>query len=105
MSTIPTSVTEEQFREHISPFLSKAQRGYICSTPLHKVFNYMLYRIHTGCQWNQLPIDPDPSDPTKRKSVGKQSITTTASGVGTGVWSASGSTALRPFKTTWTSNN
>jgi hypothetical protein len=95
MSTIPTSVTEEQFVEHISPFVSKAQRGYVCSIPLYKVFNYILYRIHTGCQWHQIPIDPDPHDPTKKKSVGKQSITITANGVGTEVWSRCGSTALK----------
>ncbi len=65
MSTIPTSVTEEQFAEHISPFLSKAKRGYECSIPLHKVFNYILYRLHTGCQWDQLPIERDPNDPSK----------------------------------------
>src|SRR5574340_662059 len=65
MSTIPTSVTEEQFEEHISPFLSKAQRGYVCSIPLHRVFNYILHRLHTGCQWDQLPIERDPDDPSE----------------------------------------
>ena len=94
MSTIPTSVTEEQFNEHISPFLSKAQRGYVCSIPLYKVFNYILYRLHTGCQWDQIPIDADPTDPTKRKSVGKPSIITPASGAGMGAWNEFGSTAF-----------
>lgn len=94
MSTIPTSVTEEQFKEHISPFLSKARRGYVCSIPLYKVFNYILYRLHTGCQWDQIPIEPDPTDPTKRKSVGKPSITTPASGAGMEVWNGSGSKAF-----------
>jgi transposase len=65
MSTIPTSVTENQFAEHVSPFVSQAKRGYVCKIPLYKVFNYILYRLHTGCQWNQLPIDRDPTDLTK----------------------------------------
>jgi transposase len=65
MSTIPTSVTEEQFDEHISPFLSKAKRGYVCKIALYKVFNYILYRLHTGCQWDELPIAPDLQDPSK----------------------------------------
>ena len=59
MSTIPTSVTEEQFNDHIRPYLNTAKRGYECSIPLYKVFNYILYRLHTGCQWECLPIDPD----------------------------------------------
>ena len=69
MSTIPTSVTEKQFDEHIRPYISTAQRGFECQIPLYKVFNYILYRYHTGCQWDELPIDPDPEQPEKKKSV------------------------------------
>jgi len=43
MSTIPTSITEEQFENHISPHLSKAKRGYVSKIPLYKIFNYILY--------------------------------------------------------------
>lgn len=82
MSTIPISLTEEQFNEHINPYLSKAKRGYVCSIPLYRLFNYILYRLHTGCQWERLPIEADPHDPQKKKSVGKRCITTSASGVG-----------------------
>ena len=57
MSAIPTSVTEAQFNTHILPFLSTAQRGYVSRIPLHKIFNYMLYRLHTGCQWAEVPIE------------------------------------------------
>ena len=81
MSTIPTSVTEKQFDAHFLPYLSTAKRGYVCSIPLYKVFNYILYRYHTGCQWHKLPIDPDPDDPEKKKSVGQPFITIFASGV------------------------
>jgi hypothetical protein len=69
MSTIPTSVTEKQFDEHIRPYISTAKRGFECQIPLYKVFNYILYRLHTGCQWDELPIDPDPDDPEKKKSA------------------------------------
>lgn len=65
MSTIPTSVTEKQFEKHISPYLSRAKRGYVCKIPLYKVFNYILYRLHTGCQWDRLPIDADLNEPSK----------------------------------------
>jgi transposase len=57
MSTIPISVTEEQFNEHILPCLKIAKRGYVSKIPLYKIFNYMLYRLHTGCQWEELPIE------------------------------------------------
>jgi hypothetical protein len=83
MSTIPISLTEEQFNEHINPYLSKAKRGYVCSIPLYKVFNYILYRLHTGCQWKRISIDGDPQNLQKKKSVGKPCITTFASGAGT----------------------
>jgi len=64
MSTIPTSVTEEQFNAHVLPFLSTAKRGFVSKIPLYKVFNYMLYRLHTGCQWDELPIAKDSEDPS-----------------------------------------
>lgn len=85
MSTIPISVTEEQFEQHIRPCLSTARRGYECKIALYRVFNYMLYRLHTGCQWAQLPIAADPGDPEKKKSVGKRSTTTGKNGAPTAV--------------------
>jgi len=51
MSTIPTSLTEKQFDEHILPYISTAKRGFESKIPLFKIFNYILYRLHTGCQW------------------------------------------------------
>lgn len=65
MSKIPTRLTAKEFARHVEPYLSKARRGFVCKIPLFKVFNYILYLLHTGCQWDQLPIDPDPHDPTK----------------------------------------
>jgi transposase len=65
MSTIPTSVTEEEFATYYYPHLTTAKRGYECQIPLYKVFNYILYRYHTGCQWSQLPIEKDAEDPSR----------------------------------------
>ena len=56
MSTIPTRVTQEQFERYVLPYLSTAQRGFTSKTPLHRIFNLMLYRLHTGCQWDELPV-------------------------------------------------
>ena len=102
MSTIPTSVTEEQFNEHILPYLSTAKRGFVCQIPLYKVFNYILYRLHTGCQWNELPTAPDPNDATKKKSVGRRCTITSANGVPTGAGKESGRRVFKPCKMTLT---
>lgn len=67
MSWIPTRLTEAQFEAHISPRLRKAKRGFISKIPLYKIFNYILYFLHTGCQWEALPIAPDPEDPHKKE--------------------------------------
>jgi transposase len=37
----------------------------VSKIPLYKMFNYMLYRLHTGCQWEALPIAPDPENPAE----------------------------------------
>jgi len=86
MSTIPTSLTEEQFNEHVRPCLNTAKRGYECTIPLYKVFNYILYRFYSGCQWASLPLDPDPDDPEKKKSVTTPFIIIFANGAGTVAW-------------------
>lgn len=67
MSTIPTSIKEEMFESHILPRLSTAKRGYVSKIPLYKIFNYILYWLHTGCQWSQLPIEADKSEPDKKE--------------------------------------
>ena len=67
MSTISTSVSEEQFDEHVRPLLKTAKRGYVCQIALVKVFTYILYRLHICCQWTQLPIAPSRKDPEKKR--------------------------------------
>jgi len=57
MSAIPTSLTQAQFSKHVLPYLNTAKRGYVSKIPLYKIFNYVLYRLHTGCQWKEVPIE------------------------------------------------
>ena len=52
MSTIPTSVTEEQFEEHIESHLRIAKRGFVSKIALYKMFDYIVKKLYTGCQWN-----------------------------------------------------
>ncbi len=56
---IPTEVPEHHFHQYIEPHLSKARHGYVSKEPLWKIFNYVLYKLHTGCQWPKLPIERD----------------------------------------------
>ena len=93
MSRIPTELTEKQFAEHIEPYLSKAVRGYSSRIPLYRVFNYILYWLHTGCQWAQLAIAAKPGS-EKKKSVLELCITIFSSGVRTAVSKPSGNTAF-----------
>src|SRR5258706_13026942 len=57
MSTIRVSLTEEAFKSEVLPFLNTGKRGYVSKIPLYKIFNYILYRLHTGCQWEAMPIE------------------------------------------------
>ena len=57
MAKIPIDVNETQFQQHFLPHLSTAKRGYESKIPLYKVFNYILYKLRTGVQWEFLPID------------------------------------------------
>jgi len=67
MNHIPTHLSSTQFAHHVEPYLSKAKRGYVSKIPLYKIFNYILYVLHTGCQWAQVPIEPDPEDCTRKE--------------------------------------
>jgi len=80
MSEIPVKVSEKQFDLRFAPYLSHAKRGYVCQIPLYRVFNYILYWLHTGCQWNELPIEPPPNA-EKKKSVTLRSICILLNGV------------------------
>ncbi len=57
---IPTEVTETQFLQHFDPHVSKAKRGYVSEQPRYKIFNYVLYKLYTGCQWPAVPIEKTP---------------------------------------------
>jgi hypothetical protein len=68
MSEIPTQVTEEQFAQYFDPYLSRAARGFASQIPRYKLFNYILYWLHTGCQWDEIPIEQK-AGAEKKKSV------------------------------------
>ena len=56
---IPVQLTENQFNEFIFRHLPIRKRGPRYKISDFKIFNYILYFLHTGCQWKMLPIAPD----------------------------------------------
>ena len=72
MSKIPTRVTEQQFAQFFDPYLSQAERGFVGQIPRYKLFNYTLYWLHTGCQWDEIPIEQQVG--SENKEIGYNAI-------------------------------
>ena len=53
---LPIRVTRKNFNKFILPHLSRAHRGPPGKLSRYQIFNYILFVLHTGIQWNQLPI-------------------------------------------------
>lgn len=51
---LPTKVTQNEFNNYIKPYLSRGKRGPKPKVSYYKIFNYVLYVLHTGIQWDQL---------------------------------------------------
>lgn len=52
---LPTKVTRKEFNRYVNPHLSKGSRGPDTVVSRYKLFSYILYVLHTGIQWEQLP--------------------------------------------------
>ena len=99
MSQIPVKVTEKQFDLHFAPYLSQARRGYVCQIPLYRVVNYILYWLHSGCQWAELPLAKRAGS-EKKKSVTVQFTCTLRAGAVMVVLNASGNIVSSLSRTT-----
>ena len=51
---IPKQVSRKDFNRYILPHLKKRIKGPEPKLSFYKIFNYILYVLHTGIQWNQL---------------------------------------------------
>ena len=51
---IPTKVARKDFNRYIEPHLHRPKKGPKPKLSLYKIFNYILYVLHTGIQWEQL---------------------------------------------------
>jgi transposase len=57
--SIPTFLHEDEFNGFVLPCLTKGTRGPPTKVSYHRLFNYILKLMHTGCQWEVLPIEKD----------------------------------------------
>jgi hypothetical protein len=51
---IPTQVSRQDFNRYIDPPLKRPKTGPKPKLSLYKIFNYILYVLHPGIQWDQL---------------------------------------------------
>lgn len=53
---LPVRVSRKDFNKYINKYLSKPIYGTPTKISRYKIFNYILYVLHTGIQWRELPI-------------------------------------------------
>lgn len=51
---LPIKVSQNEFNQHIAAHLSKPIKGPKPKISRYKIFNYILYVLHTGMQWREL---------------------------------------------------
>ena len=51
---LPVKIGRADFNRYIHPYLSRGKRGPKTKISRHKIFNYILYVLHTGMQWKEL---------------------------------------------------
>lgn len=55
-NTLPVKVPRKEFNMYIAPHLRKPVMGPKPKLSLYRIFNHILYVLHTGIQWDQLKI-------------------------------------------------
>lgn len=55
-NTLPKHVSRKEFNQYVATHLSHRKRGPKPKISYYKIFNYILYVLHTGMQWRQLKI-------------------------------------------------
>jgi len=57
--SIPTKLSRDEFNQFVLPHLTRGARGPATKLSFRCLFNYILYLMHTGCQWEQINIKKD----------------------------------------------
>jgi len=53
---LPVRISQNDFNQYIKPCLKRRHRGPSQKISSYKIFNYILFVLHTGIQWKHLPI-------------------------------------------------
>jgi hypothetical protein len=51
---LPTTIGLADFNKFVNRYLSRGHRGPKTKVSRHRIFNYILYVLHTGIQWKEL---------------------------------------------------
>ena len=51
---LPKRLSLKDFNRYVKPYLSVGRYGPKTKLSTYQIFNYVLYVLHTGIQWNQL---------------------------------------------------
>jgi len=54
---LPKRVSRRDFNRYIRTYLRKPVKGPKPRLSYYKIFNYILYVLHTGIQWNELKMN------------------------------------------------
>jgi transposase len=54
---LPVMVSRADFNKYIDPYLSRGTREPKTKISRYRIFNYIVYVLHTGMQWNQLKVN------------------------------------------------
>src|SRR3990167_2211832 len=52
---LPVKIGRADFNKYIDPYLSRGRRVPTNKVSRYKIFNYILFVLHTGIQWDRLP--------------------------------------------------
>ena len=52
---MPVKIGRADFNKYIDPYLSHGRRGPSTKVSRYKIFNYILFVLDTGIQWDRLP--------------------------------------------------
>jgi transposase len=59
MTKLRAQISVEIFEKHVKPYLSTAKRGFVSRIGLEKIFNAILRKLNTGCQWKELEVEEE----------------------------------------------
>lgn len=54
LGALPKQASRRDFNRYVKPYLSVPRKGPPATVSTYRIFNYVLYVLHTGMQWSSL---------------------------------------------------